>query len=351
MTMFSLTEDSKGKSLAIFFDDGLAETIPETHVAFKPILEKLIDGSANDETVRELIQPLVTVAAKMSALSERVSVDGKQVFFDGDPLRGELSDVIRDMFVEGNTNFGPLVNFLEKAKTNPSLKSVDDLYRWIRNGDLVIDPEGYLVAYKGVKVDSDGTSLSISSGTALVDGQKVTGCIPNRPGTVISMPRSEVNDDELVACSTGLHAGTYQYASQFAQGRLLLVKINPRDVVSVPADSADQKIRCSRYTVLTEIEHRLESHVYQPQLWEDDEDFEDYDDSDIDDDYGYEEDDEDYESYAAPEEVEDYLSEPLAEWERELLGLPLKDEEPVTEEEPEEEAEPVKRNSAGRRIL
>lgn len=344
--MFSLTEDAKGKSLAVFFEDGDTDTIPESHVSFKPILEKLIAGQADDATIRELIQPLKTVAQKMSALSERVSVDGKQVYFDGDPLRGELSEVIRDMFTEGNTNFAPLVNFLEKAKTNPSLKSIDDLYRWIRNGDLLIDPEGYLVAYKGVKVDRDGTSLSISSGTALVNGEKITGCIPNRPGDIISMPRSEVNDNELVACSTGLHAGTFSYASSFAQGRLLLVKINPRDVVSVPADSNDQKIRCSRYTVLTEIEHRIESHVYQPELPFDDEgDFEDYDDSDIDDEYGYD------------EEAEDYLSEPLADWERELLGLPPLEEnpepaeDPAPEEEPEEEAEPVKRNYSGRRVL
>lgn len=348
MTMFSLTEDNKGKSLAVFFDDGDTDTIPETHVAFKPILQQLIDGKATDDSIRELIQPLVTVAQKMSALSERVSVDGKQVYFDGDPLRGELSDVIRDMFTEGNTNFGPLVNFLEKAKTNPSLKSIDDLYRWIRNGDLLIDPEGYLVAYKGVKVDKDGTSLSISSGTALVNGEKVTGCIPNRPGDIISMPRSEVNDDELVACSTGLHAGTYRYASQFAQGRLLLVKINPRDVVSVPADSQDQKIRCSRYTVLTEIEHRIETHVYNPV---DEGDFEDYDDSDIDDDYGYDEEDDEIDPY------DPYNDDSLEDWERELLGLPPKDdnpepaEEPVVEEEPEEEAEPVKRNYSGRRVL
>lgn len=289
--MFSLTEDAKGKSLAIFYADGESDTIPETHVSFKPIIEKLISGTATDEVVRELAGVLETVAKKMSALSERVSVDGKAVYFDGDPLRGEISDVIKAMFEEGRSlDFKPLVNFLEKAKTNPSLKSVDDLYRWISNGDLVIDPDGDIVAYKGVRVNADGVSESIHSGTAFVNGEEVTGYIPNKPGTIISMPRSEVNGNEQVACSTGLHAGTYSYANDFRRwestNRLLLVKINPRDVVSVPTDSSAQKLRVSRYTVLSEIDQRLESHFYQPELPVPDESEEDYhydnDDYDLD---------------------------------------------------------------------
>jgi hypothetical protein len=365
--MFSLTEDYKGKSLAIFYANGDSETIPETHVSFQAILDRLLSGQSTDEKIRELTEVLQTVARKMSALSERVSVDGTEVYFDGDPLAGELSEVIKSLFANGNTDFKPLVNFLEKAKQNPSMKSVDDLYRWIKNGDLVIDPDGDIIAYKGVKVNSKGVSESIHAGSAFVNGVEVSGYIPNVPGSVISMPRSEVDPESQHYCSTGLHAGTYSYASSFAQGRLILVKFNPRDVVSCPTDSADQKLRVSRYVVLTEIEARLQSSVYQPSLPIDESD-EDYFD---DDDYDYEEDlfedDED--------EDEDYLgSEELADWEKELLGIPVDAPEeaveaPETEEEPEEELSltdelrealerfkartdvPAKRDSNGRFIL
>lgn len=271
MTMFSLTEDAKGKSLALFYADGDSETIPESHVSFKPIIDLLISGKATDEEIRDLTGVLETVARKMSALSERVSVDGKNIYFDGDPLAGELSEVIKSLFAEGKTDFKPLVNFLEKAKTNPSLSSVDDLYRWIKNGDLVIDPDGDIIAYKGVKV-IDGVSHSISSGTAFVNGEQFTGYIPNKPGSIISMPRSEVDPESEHYCSTGLHAGTYRYASGFAQGRLILVKFNPRDVVSCPTDSSSQKLRISRYVVLSEIEQRLQTAYYQPTLTDYDED-------------------------------------------------------------------------------
>jgi hypothetical protein len=348
MTMFSLTEDAKGKSLAIFYADGESETIPEAHVSFKPIIEKLISGSATDEDIRDLTGVLKTVARKMSALSERVSIDGKEVYFDGDPLRGEISDIIKRMFEEGKAlDFKPLVNFLEKAKTNPSLKSIDDLYRWIRNGDLVIDPDGDIVAYKAVRVNAKGENESIHAGSAFVNGEEVQGFIPNIPGSVVSMARSQVNDNEFETCSYGLHAGTYAYANQFAgwQGgettRLILVKINPRDVVSVPNDHNDAKMRVARYTVLTQIEERINEPFYQPTLdVDDDDDLEDYEEDDF-----YEDDDEQFEE-AAWEDLANWEKAILdsARYEAELVALAdaedeakAKAEAEAAEEEPEEE--------------
>lgn len=327
MTMFSLTEDSKGKSLAIFYADGDSETIPETHVSFNAIIEKLISGTATDEDVRDLTRVLETVARKMSSLSERVSVDGTNVYFDGDPLAGELSEVIKSLFAEGSTNFKPLVNFLEKCKQNPSQQSVDDLYRWIKKGDLVIDPDGDIVAYKGVGKDANGVSQSIHRGTAFVDGVEFTGNIPNAPGTVVSMPRSEVDPNQMVGCSTGLHAGTYDYAMQYLgwnrETRLILVKINPRDVVSVPTDEQDRKMRVSRYTVLSDIDvaSRLESSIYQPTLPEPDETEEDY----------FEEDDYDYEDDFLEDDEDEECDSDCSCWDD------LEDEE---EDEKEEEPAP-----------
>lgn len=263
MTFFNLTSDERGRTLALFFENGDSETIPETHVSFQAILDGLLAGTMDDQQVRELTRVLETVATKMQALSERVSVDGLDIYFDGDALPGELGEVIKSLFKEGNTDFKPLVNFLEKAKTNPSLDSVDGLYRWIKNGDLVIDPDGDIVAYKGVTL-VDGVPHSVHSGTAWVDGVKVEGQIPNVPGTVITMPRSEVDDGSHGYCATGLHIGTHSFAKSFVYGGLVqLVKFNPRDIVSVPSDASSQKIRVCRYTVLGEAESRLASALYK----------------------------------------------------------------------------------------
>jgi hypothetical protein len=101
------------------------------------------------------------------------------------------------------------------------------------------------------------------------------------------MPRDQVQFDPGVGCHTGLHVGTFEYAAGFAQGALLEVVVNPRDVVSVPTDCGAQKMRTCRYTVVGLLEQRLDSplRVYDQAAdedyldgagWGDFEDDEDY---------------------------------------------------------------------------
>ena len=87
----------------------------------------------------------------------------------------------------------------------------------------------------------------MSSGRATVNGTTHIGHIPNPPGAVVEMPRTQVNGDRHNGCSTGLHVGTWDYASTFGP-KTLIVSVNPRDVVSVPKDCGYQKLRTCRYT-------------------------------------------------------------------------------------------------------
>lgn len=270
MAVFSLSGDDKGKTLAVIFNDGTTEIISETHVSFKALLNAFLEGGADEEHIRELTQVIETTQKKLTELSERVSILGDKILFDGDEINGHLMDVIKDLFANGDEiELAPLVKFLEKASTNPSIDSIDDLYRWINNGDLVIDDDGDFIAYKGV-YNGDGDRLSTHSGKAFVDGVEIEGRIPYQDGTVVSMPRSEVNSDRYQGCSTGLHAGTHRYASSYGD-TLILVKINPRDVVSVPADSSSQKLRVARLIVLNETNERLESRYVKTNVTDPDE--------------------------------------------------------------------------------
>lgn len=288
--MFSLVESAEGvgKSLSIFYEDGGTAVVPSTHSNFDELIELLMSGQADDESVRNLANTLYSVGQKLSRLSERVTVTDSNVLFDGDPLRGELADVIFDSFsVDGldSDSLKPLVNFLEKAKTNPSVRSIDDLYRWAVRGGLTITPNGDFVAYKGVAVDPGGNSKSISRGSATVNGVQHTGQIPNPDGAIVEMPRSEVDPDSSSYCSVGLHVGTYRYAHGFAQGRTLLCQINPRDVVSVPEDCNSQKVRVSRYVVLNHIDQELYESVYSGTYAQDEYDEDEIDDEEYEDEY------------------------------------------------------------------
>jgi hypothetical protein len=278
--MFSMAGNTPDRTLSVVYATGDTATIPESHARFNELVDLLLSG-AEDDKVAELVDAMLAITKHLSQLSERVSIKGRTVLFDGDPLRGEIADVLFEAFEAGNAeSLRPVLNFLEKASTNPSRQSVDDLYRWVTKGDLVIHEDGDFLAYKAVKVDGDGNRTSINSGTAFVDGEEITGNIPNPDGAVVTMPRSEVDDNAAEACSTGLHAGTYAYAEWFRNQQwggniiFVLVKINPRDVVSVPTDSSNQKLRVCRYVVHGVVESRRSSRLFyeQPKLVPEDED-------------------------------------------------------------------------------
>jgi len=252
--IFTLTGDGESSSIAVYVDGQLL-VAGSDHPNFATIVKLARDG---DESVADLFDIGQAIATSFDAVSERVSYANGELFFDGDPIQGLLVDHIIRSLEAGLQDTSGLVAFLENLSANPNPESVSMLYDWLQaNGEFTIDTDGMLVGYKGVS--SDGKS--IHSGKAIVDGEVVTGRIPNYAGSVIEMPRSEVQFDPSIGCHTGLHVGTYEYARSFGQGELLEVRVNPRDVVSVPTDCSAQKLRCCRYTVVAPISDPYDTPV------------------------------------------------------------------------------------------
>lgn len=281
-TSFTLTGDDQGQVLSVVFSDGDMSTIEGTHPNFSKILGYLVDtpqNSVDEDHIRDLSDLVYAVGTRLTALSERVAMAGNTLLFDGDEVASELGDhIVRLLREQDENGWKPLVNFMEKVAQNPSENSRLSLYSWINGRNLTITEDGDFVAYKGVQIGTDGESLSISAGGAFVNGEYVKGHIPNPDGAVITMPRSKVNADTRVGCSTGLHAGTWSYASGFARGRVLEVHINPRDVVSVPDDCSFQKLRVSQYTVVSSIDQEYTATTVYNSYDDDEDDYEDEDD-------------------------------------------------------------------------
>ena len=78
------------------------------------------------------------------------------------------------------------------------------------------------------------------------------------------MNRRKVSDDCNQGCGQGLHVGTYDYACSWAGsgGKVVLVRFDPADIVSVPSDCQHQKMRVSNYTVLSVARDIIEEDVY-----------------------------------------------------------------------------------------
>lgn len=276
MTNYKLVGNNKGESLVVVYEHDDPVTVPDTHPRFTEILDLLRSGNATDESVEILVNTLLVAGKKLSQITDRVSVAPYGVFFDDQPLRSELADVLLDMAKNDKLDqLNSVAKFLEKAASNQTMEGIDALYRWIQNKDLVITSEGNFLGYKAITRDDDGNPVSITAGKALVNGEVFEGQIPNNVGDIVSMPRNEVTDKTSVNCGPGLHAGTYEYANWFknlgwsfnsenkSNRHIILVEMNPRDVVSVPDDHNCAKLRVSKYKVLEEIEERLATSFYE----------------------------------------------------------------------------------------
>jgi len=233
-----------------------------------PNWEAMVTGVlADDDSVIDLFDLAGTVSARFEKLTERVSTANGRLYFDGDEVDNGLAKQVIRFLDEDVSDWVPLVNFFEKVQANPNEHSREQLHRWLDRHDFTITHSGDIVGYKGVS----GDLKSINSGPGIIDGVSMNGRLPNEPGSIIEIARSAVHHDPSVGCSTGLHVGTFGYASSFGQV-CLEVHVNPRDVVSVPTDCNDQKVRCCRYTVVDRVESQYGEAVLGGFDWfEDDE--------------------------------------------------------------------------------
>ena len=100
------------------------------------------------------------------------------------------------------------------------------------------------------------------------------------------MTRSKVDDDRDRGCSNGLHAGALNYVAGYgsveANDKIVIVKINPADVVSVPSDCNYEKLRTCRYEVVGEYQGELLKPLYSSVFSEYEDDYDGEDDYDDD---------------------------------------------------------------------
>ena len=151
-----------------------------------------------------------------------------------------MVDKLLSLMREGIKDPSPLFNFIERLLDNPSHHSVEQLYNFLNYKELPIDPDGYVIGYKGVRDDYK---------------DKYSGTYENFVGKILEMKRRNVDDDPNIGCSYGFHVGSFDYADSWANhdGRLMVVRFDPKDAVSVPNDCEYQKLRVCKYEVIGEI--------------------------------------------------------------------------------------------------
>ena len=224
---FALTERSVTVTV-----DGETHTVARGASNFEALRDAVL--SEDEAAVKQALTPDASVEAWAYGA---FSVRGDQIFYDQDTLDAKLTKRILAM-VARRESPRPFMRFWERLTLNPSYRSVTQLWSFLENEKISIDEDGFILAYKGVT-------------RAYRDLH--TGKVDNSVGRINEMPRNKISDDPKEACHFGFHVGALEYARNFVagvSGRIVIVKVDPADVVCVPYDHSAQKMRVCRYTVI-----------------------------------------------------------------------------------------------------
>lgn len=227
----------QGSNIVVVIDN-TPHTVSKTHITYNSVLDAI--KKQDWARLKEVIEPKKVVLAYGKG---NVSIQDGVLLWKGAPMHGYLAGKIVAMLQE-DLPIEPMVNFMHNLMTNPSKRAIDELYGFLEKGSMPITPDGHFLAYKKVRANY----FDVHSGT-----------MDNSVGKIVEMERNAVDDDKDRTCSAGLHFCSRSYLSHFGGERIVIVKINPRDVVSIPSDYNDAKGRACRYEVIGELDDETRS--------------------------------------------------------------------------------------------
>lgn len=225
-----------------FVVDDKIYTYHNTHREYKDIYGHVMGGEIDD--LRVLVRKH---SVNLKFFGGRVYSKGGILYIKykdhdasvDDRMHTRIFQLLQDKSVDKKTIRGLLL-FIDKLYQNPNAESIDDLFRFLGHNSLPITDDGCFIAYK--LVNDNYTDIR-------------TGTMSNAVGDIVEMPRAAVQFDREVTCSSGLHFCSRGYLPHYggSDSRIMILKINPADVVSIPTDYHNAKGRACKYEVIGEI--------------------------------------------------------------------------------------------------
>ena len=202
-----------------------------------------------------LLESLVSIKSVIESYSiGKLSVNSAGVTYDGRPMHTIDSQRVMAFLKEG-LPYQPIANYIERKAKNPSKRAIEEMYNFLENKFMPLTPDGTFIAYRGVC--NDYWSKTGNLATVVLQGEvDKEGRILNKIGATIEVERSSVDDNINQDCGAGLHIGSLEYAKGWGE-RVILVEVDPADVVSVPLNSGCAKMRCCKYKIIGEFEYPL----------------------------------------------------------------------------------------------
>jgi hypothetical protein len=196
----------------------------------------------------ELLNILENRKVKDDAVKAGFIITDSSVTYKGEKLPDVLARKIRNIYNEG-LPLALFEKFWENLNQNPDNTVLEQLYDFLSYRELPLTSDGHFLAYKGVQ--SDYYSVMGNTETIVESGSVDSGGhILNSIGAKIKIKRNRMTTNRSVSCDAlSCHCGSLDYARGWGS-RMVIVKVNPKDVVSVPTDCNCQKLRMCEYQVV-----------------------------------------------------------------------------------------------------
>lgn len=127
--------------------------------------------------------------------------------------------------------------------------SVEDLMKFLHQGDLPIADDGCIIGYKRLNPGKDGVFTDCH-----------TGRVHQKVGSFVFMRHGLVDPNRRQDCSNGLHIAALSYLRSFSGNTTVVVKINPEDVFAVP-EYSHNKMRVAGYHIVAMLPEKLRNLV------------------------------------------------------------------------------------------
>lgn len=219
--------------------NGKPVTVAKSDKYFAEVVEAL-KRKATSEEILDILESEKRKMEQAVEVAPGIEMKGGQLYYNGEAIPGVLGERMLQMVEEG-FDLTPMVAFMTNLLENPAKRVVDHLYAFLDHGKNPITEDGCFLAYKAVREDFKDIH---------------SGAFDNSVGQVLSMPRNRVDEDPNNTCSYGFHVCSFDYLPHFANanGHVMVCKVNPADVVAIPCDYNNTKMRVCKYEVISEYE-------------------------------------------------------------------------------------------------
>lgn len=234
-----LTYIDTGSSITVVLNNA-PRVISASNFNFTKVREALADPQTTEADITKLLDAAEGIKEFSSGC---IRVDHGIVYYGDREVDGAIRPKILEFLRTNRPELAdPLCKFIERVYENPSYRAVNGLFEWVSKSGMPITPEGKILAWKIVRQDY----FDYHSGT-----------LDHSPGKIVEIPRNQCDEDPDSTCSAGIHFCSYDYLPHYRNGdsnrRIMMVEIDPADVVAIPRDYNTAKGRCCRMKVVGEV--------------------------------------------------------------------------------------------------